>query len=249
LPGAAGEVNGLPAVCAGDLGVSYSTALIAGATGYAWTLPPDAVVAGGFNTNTILVDFGSASGTIAVAGTNSCGSGAPSPGFSVTVNPKPATPTVTANWYLLTSSAIDGNQWYHDGNSVPGATQQTYSVPVYAPGWYWTVVTIAGCISDTSNHQYILGEGIADGHATRITVYPVPNDGRFSIVLSHPAVECSRLEIFNDLGVRVYDEKALTIKDEEVIPVDLRPVKPGVYSVRLTSPSVSLVYKIVVADE
>ncbi len=73
---------------------------------------------------------------------------------SVTVNPIPATPTITAGStttfctggsVTLTSSAASGNQWYLGGNPIGGATNQTYSAT--ATGNYTVVVTASGCSS------------------------------------------------------------------------------------------------------
>ena len=91
-----------------------------------------------------------------VSGNTICGNGAPS-ALDVTVTPKPETPVVDSNGFVLTSSASTGNQWYRDGVLIPGATGQQYTVT--ENGFYWTVVTINGCSSDESNHVYILITG------------------------------------------------------------------------------------------
>ncbi len=87
---------------------------------------------------------------------------------SVTVNPIPATPTITAGStttfctggsVTLTSSAASGNQWYLGGNPIGGATNQTYSAT--ATGNYTVVVTASGCSSVASA-------------PTSVTVNPIP---------------------------------------------------------------------------
>jgi hypothetical protein len=58
----------------------------------------------------------------------------------------PATPTVQRSGALLASSAPVGNQWFLDGNPVPGATEQ-YFTPAQS-GTYTVQVTLnAGCPS------------------------------------------------------------------------------------------------------
>jgi YVTN family beta-propeller protein len=85
-----------------------------------------------------------------------CASPASTP-VSVTVNPAPATPTVTASGTLalcsggsvtLTSSSTSGNQWYDGTTVITGATGQTYTAT--ASGNYYVVVTNAGCTSAPS---------------------------------------------------------------------------------------------------
>ena len=85
-----GAITGSQQVCSGSAGVPYSTAPVAGATGYAWNLPPGAVIATGAGTNSVTVNFpaGSASGVLSVNAQNACGNG-PSSLTLVTVNPLP----------------------------------------------------------------------------------------------------------------------------------------------------------------
>jgi Carboxypeptidase regulatory-like domain/HYR domain/Ig-like domain CHU_C associated len=86
----------------------------------------------------------------------------------VTVNPIPATPTVTPGGpttfcsggsVTLTSSSASGNQWYLNGNPIGGATANTYNAT--ATGSYTVVVTASGCSSAASS-------------ATSVTVNPTP---------------------------------------------------------------------------
>jgi hypothetical protein len=84
---------------------------------------------------------------------NGCTSGESSP-LTVTVNPSPATPTITPGGptafciggsVTLTSSTASGNQWYVDGNPIGGETNQTYLAS--SSGLYTVVVTANGCDS------------------------------------------------------------------------------------------------------
>jgi len=147
---------------------------------------------------------------------------------------------------MLTSSAATGNQWYHDGTAVTGATSQTYTVPALAPGWYWTVVTTGNCSSDQSNHIYIQGVGIGE-HATGIiTIYPVPSDGHFSISISSEQETSYKLEIYNTLGVNVYGEHNITVNGTLVTPVDLGSVASGLYTIVLRNNDNQVIRKILV---
>jgi Bacterial Ig-like domain (group 3)/BNR repeat-like domain/Carboxypeptidase regulatory-like domain len=92
----------------------------------------------------------------------------PSTATVVTVNPIPATPTITPDGpttfctggsVTLTSSSASGNQWYLNGNPIGGATNQAYIAT--AAGSYSNVVTTSGCASPPST-------------ATAVTVNPIP---------------------------------------------------------------------------
>src|SRR5690606_1186053 len=103
----------------------------------------------------------------------------------VTVNPKPATPTITRGGIGdrdLTSSAATGNQWLMNGTPISGATSQTYTAT--ANGNYAVVVTDNGCSSDTSAVVNITNTGIkGDLAGMNVSVYPNPNNGQFSVKL------------------------------------------------------------------
>jgi Secretion system C-terminal sorting domain len=89
--------------------------------------------------------------------TNGCQSSA-SNAIVVTVNAIPSAPTITAGSattfcaggsVTLSSSSVSGNQWYKDGNTIAGATNQTYSATT--SGTYTLRVTTNGCQSSASN--------------------------------------------------------------------------------------------------
>ena len=133
------------------------------ATGNQWYLNGNPI--GGATSNTYSA---TASGNYTVIVTTSGCSSAASAATTVTVNPVPATPTITPGGpttfcaggsVTLTSSSASGNQWYLNGNPIGGATSNTYSAT--ASGNYTVVVTTAGCSSAPSS-------------ATTVTVNPVP---------------------------------------------------------------------------
>ena len=92
--------------------------------------------------------------------------GCPSPEsdpVTVTVNPIPATPTVSAGGpttftqggsVTLTSSSATGNQWFLNGSLISGATNQTYSAA--STGSYTVTTTANGCSSAASSDIAVL---------------------------------------------------------------------------------------------
>src|SRR4029079_17503742 len=100
------------------------------ASGNQWYLNGNPI--GGATNNQYVV---TASGDYTVAVTISGCTSAASAATTVTVNPIPATPTITPGGpttfcaggsVTLTSSNATGNQWFLDGNSIGGATAETY---------------------------------------------------------------------------------------------------------------------------
>lgn len=253
LPGAAGTITGPASVCSCDIAI-YTVPVIAGATGYTWTTPAGATIVGGSNSNSITVNFcpPAISGNVTVIGTNSCGSGTVSPNFAVTVNPIPPAPVVTNTGYTAVSSASSGNQWYYSatpgvtGTPISGAIDQTYDATQTGSGWYWSIVTLNGCSSDTSNHKLIITVGIGSHSSSAINIYPVPNDGRFNVSITTVSSESFSISVYNSLGVKIYEETMVDVNGSLQKMIDLRPVSSGVYSVIFENSQNQVVKKIIV---
>jgi len=246
LPAAAGAITGSATVCSGAQAVAYSVGTIAIATGYTWTLPAGATIAGGANTNAITVNFGTASGNVSVVGTNACGSGYTSPAYAVNVSPKPDAPVVTLIGNVMTSSSVSGNQWYHDGNMLVGATSQTYTAPASQPGFYWTIVNLTGCSSDESNHIYIQGVGINENTIAKYEVYPVPSDGLFTASLTYPVAASFNITVYNQLGVMIYQKKDILVNGTSEQQIDIRSAPAGIYTVVFTNSDSKTIRKVLV---
>jgi hypothetical protein len=134
------------------------------ASGNQWLLNGNPI--GGATGNTYSA---TASGNYTVKVTTSGCTSAASAATIVTVNPIPATPTITPGGpttfcaggsVTLTSSSASGNQWRLNGTPIGGATNQTYIASV--AGDYSVIVTTSGCSSAASA-------------VTTVTVNPNPN--------------------------------------------------------------------------
>jgi len=246
MPAAAGAVSGTDSVCGGSMGVAYSVAPVANATGYSWSLPAGATISSGNNTANITVDFamGAVSGDISVYGTNSCGSGTVSPSFHVSVKPVPATPTITNHGDTLYSSVATGNQWFYNGAPVSTGTGQVFVA--HYTGWYWDEIIKNGCVSDTSNHIYIVVTGVNDPKTTSFVVYPVPNDGQFKLQINSPKAESFDISISNSIGASIYSRQNVMVNGPTDVLIDLRPVAAGVYTMVIRNSESQVVRKIIV---
>jgi hypothetical protein len=135
------------------------------AAGNQWYLNGNPIIGG---TNQSLMVTASGSYTAAVTSLG-CAGNASDP-IVVTVNPLPATPTITTpggpttfcagGSVALTSSSATGNQWLLNGNAIGGATNQVYSAT--ASGNYTVKVTGANTCA------------IAASSAAVVTVNPIP---------------------------------------------------------------------------
>jgi len=246
-PGAAGQITGTPELCAGTQQVNYSVAAIPDALSYFWTLPPGATIVAGENTNNIMVDFApdAVTGDITVMGENICGFGTPSPAYEVRVNPIPATPVVTVDEsYLLHSSAPAGNQWYFNGVMIDGATGQDYQAE--EEGFYWTIVTLNGCISDESNHVEVIFVGLGELNGSSFRIYPIPNDGKFSVFIVIPGEETFSVSVYNDLGIKVYEMREFHVNGKAQKTIELLNPSMGIYTVVFQGGNQTVIRKVLV---
>jgi hypothetical protein len=126
LPAAAGSITGSAAVTEGNTAIAYSVGTIADATSYNWVYTGSGATITNVSGNSVTIDFaiGATSGNLTVNGVNTCGNGAVSPAFAITVNPASG-PCFATEW----TGAVSDN-WATLGN-------WTNCVPIF-----WTSVTI-----------------------------------------------------------------------------------------------------------
>ncbi len=122
-PETPGAISGELEVCKDSVRV-YTVAEVIGATSYSWTVPSDATIISGQNTNIITVQWGAESGNISVIAGNSCGNSNPSV-VSVAVSMTPDMPGTISG----PSMACQGITFNFAVDEVPGATGYTWSVP------------------------------------------------------------------------------------------------------------------------
>ncbi len=247
LPADPGIITGPANICPGTAGVIYSVPAIPNAMGYIWTIPPGAQITSGAATNQITVTFGPVplSGQITVCGSNICGNGPISPDFNITIGPIPP-PVVTAAGPVLTSNFPAGNQWYYEETgAIPGATGQAYTA--VKTGWYWASVNIYGCNSDTSNHVYVLFEGQPDIFNTAsVLLYPDPNDGRFTILITDTERDSCIIRIYNQAGSEIMNIHEDILNGSLKKNIDLNPACPGIYTVVILHGTQKTIKKVLV---
>lgn len=250
LPAAAGNITGTSQVCQGATGIVYQTPAIANATGYTWTVPLGCTITSGGNTHQITVSFGTSavSGNITVQGVNSCGSGTVSQPFAVSVHPVPPAPVVSVNGNILTSSATAGNQWYYEGTGpISGATGQSYEVTNHT-GYYWCTVTADGCMSPPSERVWVVVTDISENNREEsFSVFPVPNNGIFSISITCPTDETFAVEVSNSLGSLIHRIPKVSLNGGRAVrQIDLTNQPAGIYTVKFKGSRSEAVRKIII---
>ncbi len=231
LPDTAGTIAGDAEVCQGQENVTYSVAEIDGASSYVWTLPYG--ITGTSLTNSIDVNFAvdAQSGDIEVNGLNEYGRGESS-SISVVVNEIPATPVIrisNTNDSLL-SNAMTGNQWYHVFGILEGENHP-YLIPEESDA-YFVVVTINGCVSDTSNKINFVLSGTTDLLTTSgISVYPNPANSQLIVSFEEPVANC-RIQLYNNTGALLLQTEAGN-NTVHSLTLDISDFTQGIYMMKI----------------
>jgi hypothetical protein len=169
-----------------------------------------------------------ASGSYTV-GTNAAGL---SLGITVLVNSIPNQPTINRdNNNNLVSSAISGNQWYSDNQTLlAGIIQQVYK-PI-SVGYYSVKVTLNGCTSIMSDKYYYLGIALNSLTAENtVILYPNPVKNQFVVNFQVQGVSKANIEITDEFGKKLLSLKNLKSGDQ----VDVSNLIGGVYFVKTFS--------------
>ncbi len=203
------SVKANDSACAGA-SANYSIPLVAGATAYTWTIPTGWTIVKGQGTDTISLTAPvvqvATPYSLSVAIVNACGTGTART-FTVTVNPLPVTPTLTAagptafcagDNVVLRSSAATGNRWLKDGVVIAGAVDASYTAT--AAGSYTVMVTNAsGCTALSAPLAITLGTGPAVPVISTIGGTAICNGN--SLVLTSSAASGNQwIKDGNDIG-------------------------------------------------
>ncbi len=188
-------VNPLPATPtitpAGPITQCGGTVTLTASAPGAWQWNLEGSPIGGATSQTYVA---SASGNYSVTVTNEFGCSATSTAVSVTINPVPATPTISAGGpttfcaggsVTLTSSSATNNQWNLNGSPISGATNST--LVVTASGDYTVTVTNGFGCSATSA-------------ITTVTVNPLSANPTATVVQPTCALATGTINVTAPLG-------------------------------------------------
>lgn len=130
----------------------------------------------------------------------------------------------------LISNYEEGNQWYLNGEAIEGATGKGYT-PLRT-GVYFVSVSDGACILKSE-------EKVVEEVASRI--FPNPASEQLKVDVGGFNVESGEILIYSSLGLLVKKE-TFTMRDY-LKEIDLRDVRPGIYSVTIISANKAILGK------
>jgi hypothetical protein len=155
----------------------------------------------------------------------------------------PETPEITVLDYTLISSVCCGNQWYLDDEPIPGATGQIYVAT--ESGWYYDIVTLNGCSSNTSDTVDLV-VGIDEIDERKISLAPNPADDAVKIMFPGSHAGNIKISVASSDGrvVGLYNLKAT--KELNEFQIDISSLTTGLYFVALSAGDILTVCKLVI---
>jgi len=145
---------------------------------------------------------------------------------TVKVFATPPTPSIsyTANDTLMTSSEPIGNQWYFNGNMIPGETGQTLR-PINLGNYSVRIIDTNDCEGDMSAQQFYNSIGTEENLVDQIALYPNPTQGRVTLELNQ--LEVARLRVMDATGRTVVYREGCT----GVCELNLSQAGAGLYQI------------------
>jgi PKD repeat protein len=215
-------------ICMGNT-LNLTIPAVTGAS-YSWT-GPNAFSANTQNQSLPNVTMAMA-GTYAVITTSNAGCISDTGTKNIVVNTQLATPTITQNGTVLTSSASTGNQWYLNGVLLFGASGQNYTFT--QNGIYSVRVSAGGCTAFSADFE-VTNSGIQElKEGSSLLVYPNPNKGEFSISFYTNLKKNYQLKLYNALGQVVYEKALNGIYGNYSQNIDVKNYLSGIYFLTLT---------------
>jgi hypothetical protein len=231
------NVNGPTSLCANMGTYTYSTNNNGDANYYTWTLP--AGWTGSSNSTSISISTGTTGGNVTVTATNACGTTNPVSQYVDVTNANPVT-TINNN-VISTTTIFDSYQWYYNGNPIPGATGQSYTMVQY--GTYSVMVTLNGCQGTSSTVQWPpLGVNLLAGNMV-LQVFPNPNRGIFTLSGNINSTDTKMELVITDIAGRIVLKDAFAVSKgfvnkELILPAN---IPAGLYTLKAVTESSNMV--------
>ncbi len=153
--------------------------------------------------------------------------------YLFTVYIPPVMPILTVHGDTLISSYINGNQWYRNTSTIPGATNQRYVVT--GTGCYSVEVTDTnGCTahSDTTCFTFAGINELPDNNG--ISIFPNPSNGFFTIKILMHQSDAILIKVTDVIGQIVYASESQSNGSIFTKDIRLEEAADGIYLVQIS---------------
>lgn len=138
-------------------------------------------------------------------------------------------PVITQNNGVLNSSLPANNQWYLNGELIPGATGTSFT-PKQSGNYQVALVAATGCTVLSDNYVYVAAGGAAPGKGDiGLVVFPVPAGTQLHIFFSTKTSGNLTLSLINSGGQKVYSSKQTIAAGNFSTVADVSYMPPGNY--------------------
>ncbi|MGN6396098.1 MAG: S8 family serine peptidase [Mucilaginibacter sp.] len=144
-----------------------------------------------------------------------------------------AKPAITQSNGVLNSSLQANNQWYLNGQLIPGATGTSYT-PKQNGNYQVALVAATGCTVLSENYVYVMaGGGPAGNGDIGLVVFPIPADTQLHIFFSAKTNDNLTLSLINASGQKVYSSKQTIAAGNFSTVADVSYMPPGTYVLKV----------------
>jgi hypothetical protein len=242
-PGTPLQPVGDTIICEGTISTVYTTSEPMSAS-FGWVIVPSGagtISLSGVQATITWNPLFTGSAGIVVQGVNSCGQGPFSDTLFVELVPLPVPPDISFNGTILSSDYPTGNQWYLDGNPIPGANGQTHTVT--QNGAYFSLYTDAnGCMS-VSDTIYVTTVRLENVSPIDNEVFPNPGNGLFVIRVN--TAPCYILHVSDMTGRIVFTGRYC----QQETTIDLRKNSSGIYVFRVITDDTVFERKVILRSD
>jgi hypothetical protein len=155
----------------------------------------------------------------------------------------PAKPVITVSGQgtdevTLTSSSTAGNQWFLNGEAIPGATGTSIAISTF--GTYTVQVTIDDCVSAISEEITLIVNSLRNQQIRELVAYPNPVENFLQIRgLSGPIGFSEMVDMAGRSTSIVFEEL------DNGYRADVSRLSPGMYMLRLQQGNKNYTLKII----
>ncbi len=163
---------------------------------------------------------------------------------TITVNPGPATPTISFIAPDTLMASISGNsyEWKLNGTTLPNITQK---LKVTSSGNYTVrVIGTGNCASVFSPAYNHIVSGLKEQFNASLALYPNPTSGILNLEL--PSQLTVEVVVFNSLGQVVLSKTVAKVIQKETITLNLTGVAKGMYFIQVRAANLELGRRVLV---